>query len=377
MADFDGDSAPDIALVRSGRLALLDGATGGMLFDGALPGSGSGGPPTIADFDGDGNIEVGVAMADFYSVHRPNFSTEELELVWQTPNHDFSSSVTGSTVFDFEGDGRAEVVYNDECFLWVFDGVTGEIRFATPTTSFTATEASLVADVDGDAHAELLMISNGASPTNWKCNISPWTEPDPVTGRPAWEPPAGQDRFRGLTLFADAANSWVGTRTLWNQHTYHVSNICDGSGDVCGATSSYGDIPSREASNWDISFLNNFRQNIQGQGIFNAPDPTVTLQVACTTPSTLFATLRNAGSAPLPPDVEIGFYNAAGILLGTSKTTGRVYPGQTETVQFSAPELNIVDSYEARIHADPATAPFRECRDDNNNSGLASAICIE
>ena len=52
-------------------------------------------------------------------------------------------------MFDFEGDGKAEVIYGDECFLWVFDGTTGAVRFAAPHTSFTGTEASLVADVPG------------------------------------------------------------------------------------------------------------------------------------------------------------------------------------------------------------------------------------
>jgi hypothetical protein len=54
-----------------------------------------------------------------------------IDVVWQVQNHDLSSSVTGSSVFDFEGDGKAEVIYADECFLWVFDGQTGAVRFAT------------------------------------------------------------------------------------------------------------------------------------------------------------------------------------------------------------------------------------------------------
>ena len=119
----------------------------------ALGGGGDGGPPTVADFDGDGFVEIGVAQKNYYYVVKPNYDKNELEILWQTRNHDFSSSVTGSTVFDFEGDGAAEVVYNDECFLWVYDGKTGEVKFATPTTSFTVTEASLVADIDGDGRA--------------------------------------------------------------------------------------------------------------------------------------------------------------------------------------------------------------------------------
>ena len=38
---------------------------------------------------------------------------------------DHSSSATGSSVFDFEEDGYAEVVYNDETMLRIYDGETG------------------------------------------------------------------------------------------------------------------------------------------------------------------------------------------------------------------------------------------------------------
>jgi len=46
------------------------------------------------------------------------------------------------------------VIYADECWLWVYSGATGAVRLALPHTSFTGTEASLVADVDGDGNAD-------------------------------------------------------------------------------------------------------------------------------------------------------------------------------------------------------------------------------
>jgi len=156
---------------------VLDGATGDTLFKQiALERGGSGGPPTVADFDGDGKPEIGVATKKFYNVVEPNDATGALQPLWKATNHDLSSSVTGSTVFDFEADGSAEVIYADECFLWVYDGKTGAVRFATQTTSFTATEAPIVADVDGDGKAEIVMVSNGVDPSGsgWKCDIVLW-----------------------------------------------------------------------------------------------------------------------------------------------------------------------------------------------------------
>jgi hypothetical protein len=57
------------------------------------------GPPTIADYDGDGAPEVGVAGGAAYVVFDGDGA-----LLWQMPTQDLSSSVTGSSVFDFNGD---------------------------------------------------------------------------------------------------------------------------------------------------------------------------------------------------------------------------------------------------------------------------------
>jgi hypothetical protein len=108
--DFNGDGKAEIVFVGKGKLWVVNGATGKTMAGPlTLPGTGSGGPPTVADFDGDGRAEVGVAMANFYSVIRVDLDkSPKLSLLWKQVNHDMSSSVTGSTVFDFEGDGRAE-----------------------------------------------------------------------------------------------------------------------------------------------------------------------------------------------------------------------------------------------------------------------------
>ena len=106
VADFTADGLPEVVVVRSGNLRVLDGATGDILLGPHdIPGNGSGGPPTIADFNGDGEPEIGVAMQNFYSMMKPDFANNTFADLWSTPNHDNSSSVTGSSVFDFEGDG--------------------------------------------------------------------------------------------------------------------------------------------------------------------------------------------------------------------------------------------------------------------------------
>lgn len=384
VGDFDGDTKPEIVLVGAGKLSILDAATGqNKLPTITLPGTGAGGPPTVADFDGDKKAEIGVAQQNFYTMLKPDFAANTVGVAWSVPNHDLSSSVTGSSVFDFEGDGRAEVIYADECFLWVYDGQTGATRFATPHTSFTATEASLVADVDGDGRSEIVMVSNGADPSanGWKCNMAPWNQPDPVTGRPAWAPPAGATAYRGVAVFGDKANSWVGTRTLWNQHTYHVTNICDDRDSACPAPNVYGSIPLSEAKNWTLPWLNNFRQNVQDKGIFDAPDATLSLYVECSAPLLADISVRNIGLASLPAGANVGVFqldSGTEVLVGQGTTTQTLFPGQTEKVVVTlSGQSGKTSEYIARILIDPMNPTFHECREDNNASEPQKPACVQ
>jgi predicted alpha/beta superfamily hydrolase len=262
VADFDGDGNPDVVLVGTGQVWILEGATGVTKFGPvSLPGAGSGGPPVIADFDGDGRPEIGVATAATYLVLKPNLVTRVLSPLWQNATHDLSSSVTGSIAFDFDGSGRASVVYSDECFLWVFDGATGAVRFAASHTSFTGTEEPIVADVDGDGKAEIVMVSNGADPSAWGC-LDASNTPVSLNGV-TWQPGPGPGQaYRGITVFGSAGNLWAGAPVMWNQHTFHVTNVNDATNGLYPSLS-YGAIPRSEVGNWSASGLNNFRQNVQ------------------------------------------------------------------------------------------------------------------
>jgi hypothetical protein len=379
VGDFDKDGTPEAVLVAQGKLWILNGATGAAVLGPiTLPGAGSGGPPTVADFDGDGKPEIGVAKATFYSVAKPNFPNSTINILWQIPNHDYSSSVTSSTVFDFEGDGKAEVIYGDECFLWVFNGATGSVRFAAPHTSFTGTEASLLADVDGDGHAEMLMVSNGSDPSAsfLKCMDS-LGKPVTMNGQ-TWAPGPAAKAYRGLQLFGDTSSSWVGTRTLWSEHTYHVTNICDDRDNACGSPNIYGSVPTIETKNWTLGWLNNFRQNVQDKGIFNAPDAVVALGVDCTSPVVAHVSVRNIGEAGLPAGVNAGVFITPGdVQVGQVTTTKTLLPGQSQELDVNLPApASAQDLFYAQILLDLQRPKFHECREDNDKSDIAKAPCV-
>lgn len=380
IADLDGDGRPEVVLVASSRIIALNGRTG-MLFCGIdptdtacqadpamrtqpldIPGgsiSNRGGPPTIADFDADGRPEIGVAGGYAYTVYDLNRTGENivqpagdpvpnsgaLFRIWSHDTQDLSSNATGSSVFDFQGDGAAEVVYADECYMRVYSGVDGTVQLELENPSATIHEYPLVVDVDADGNSEILIVANEKV-----CD-----------GMPA---------RHGLYVYGDANDEWVPTRRVWTQHTYHVTN----------ATSD-GNVPMVENDNWTTSGLNNYRQNVQGDGVFNAPDLTVGVSIGLSQCNSgfidLLARVSNLGALGVPPGVDVHFYqgaDATGTHLGTGTTTVPLLPGASTIVSLTVPAPTEPTDYFVETDSNPATT-VAECDDTNNTDLTTQAAC--
>lgn len=362
VADFNGDGTGEIAVIDTSthtlylwrvNPAMPNGAEiirQGININGVLPacsGDTGGGPPTIADFNGDGTPDVGVAAGVGYAVFdgadllNPAIANEDT-LMWLTPAQDCSSRRTGSSVFDFDGNGSAEVVYGDEQYLRIYDGATGVIVLQECNTTGTLEEYPVVADVDNDGHADIVIISN--SYHSIVC-------------------PDDGSQQSGLRVFGD--DQWVRTRRIWNQHPYHVTNIEED-----------GSVPVAETTNWSVDRLNNFRQNVQPEGEFSAPDLVATVIGICSPDEFgAIARVRNLGRAAVPAGVPVGFYEgdptAGGSLLGTLSTTKILYPAEAQDltliVEDPAPELMLGNS-EVWVVVDDGMPPhpWIECRTQNN-----------
>lgn len=343
VADFFDDGMPDVVVVHEGAVSIRRGNDGTVVWGPeTLPGGGRGGPPTVADFDGDLLPEIGIAGATRYVVFDPDSVTPVL---WQSATQDASSNVTGSSVFDFDGDGRAEVVYNDECFMRVYAGADGTVLAQVEQNSHTLIEYPLIVDVDADGNAEIVFAGNSA--VNACGRAAP-----PYTGLQA-----------GIRVFRDAADNWVGTRPVWNEHTYHVTNV-------------YQDlrIPAAEVPNW--TRFNSFRQNSQS---FDAPDlqsSELTFD-ATSCPSTLVlrARIHNRGAVTVGAGLAVTFYlgtpAAPGRAVATVRTTASIPPGGSEVVSAPytplAAELGLAVPF--FVDADDVgdgTGENNECLEDNN-----------
>jgi hypothetical protein len=386
------DSKPEIVTVNTGasdQVQLRSGQDGSLIWSKTLPvdghplftaaqcdGKNGGGPPTVADFDGDGVPEIATAGACFYVVYDTDGT-----LLWKHPSQDFSSRVTGSSVFDFQGDGKAEVVYADECFIRVYDGAgngdgTTDVLFKRAHTSGTTRELPVVVDVDSDFHAEIVLISNDYSGVGNTCAAN-WSDFNALGGQE-----------RGILVIEDSQNRWVATRPVWNQHAYHVTNVCDGvDPNLCqGRANRPGAIPVQRPENWELSYLNNFRQNVQGEGLFNAPDLAVTnLKTGCNGDTVdLEITVGNLGSRGVRAGVDVSVYvteSGTEQHLVTLQTTQDLPPGGRETLAYQwadAPDLQGADITVRAVADEDADGnqQHNECVEDNNEIvDEASCIC--
>ncbi len=228
VANFDGDPAPEIILMNPQGINLLE-HDGTVVWQDQRP---TGDPPTpftawlkpgtVHDFDGDGVSEFATGSANNYTVYEIDAAGPTI--LWQAPVLDASGSA-GGTAFDFDGDGIAEAMYADETQLFVFDG-TGSPLLTAPRQSGTILEYPVVADIDNDGSAEILVVSN-------------------------FQPAAGG--APALQAIRDVDDRWIQARRIWNQHTYHVTNVRED-----------GTIPAAEPRHWEQ--LNTFRTNAQIEG---------------------------------------------------------------------------------------------------------------
>lgn len=261
-----------------------------------------GGPPTISDFDNDGIPDVGIATMYYYNVVNGNpdlvgaANTNTKRMLWATKSKDESSFTTGSSVFDFNGDGQGEAVFADEYTLYMADGQTGKKYYlAKNHQSPTLREYPIVVDVDNDNHAEIIVASaRYAQSNNW----------------------------RGITTLKSVTNDWASAGPIWNQHAYFQTNVLP-NGSIPQYMSRHYYVDAECSNSNSAKFTstpcriqrsrNSFRQAafkaLNGTNV--APDLEPSIELACTsdvcgsvTSKDVYVHIENHGSASLTMDVQ-------------------------------------------------------------------------
>jgi hypothetical protein len=431
------DGIAEIAVVQNGKV-VVQTVAGRVVFGPVnLPNGGSGGPPTVGDFDKDGRAELACAGYGAYTVFdpdcrgTPNQSTcpslTTTGILWSQPSQDYSSSSTGSSIFDFEGDGSAEAVYADECFARVYEGATGEVIYSQYHTSCTWYENPVVADVDRDFQSELIVPSNTNCSKYSTCNGNYAKLPgtnlamDPlfkgIRCKVATDCPSGNcnagfcrcqndtdcggnDSYRcgppvsgtpgsgnvcrsvilgevsGIRVYRDIQDRWVDSRTIWNQHAYSVTNINDD-----------GTIPATGVwqKNWTIPGMNNFRQNQQGTLNPSAvPDLTSNLAngIQCEANNLVVqAQVCNRGTKQVGAGVNVAVYlgnpQNGGKLGCVAQTPKVLYIGTCETVSctITPKPTSEVDLYVVADNDGTGQGSYVECFDQNNWAVIKSVFC--
>jgi hypothetical protein len=349
-------------------------------------------------------------------------------ILWSTKSQDHSSNITGSSVFDFPGAGTPEVVYADECFARVFSGFDGTVLFSQYHSSCTWIENPVVADVDGDFHSEIVVPSNLACGTGTagipctgsldangvdadfvgaqcqtdtdcistscvsgycRCTTSaqcctlnddamcieagtqcvPPPTGTPGTGNTCRAPhPHG---LQGIRVYKDAKDRWVQSRQIWSQHAYAVTHI-----------SETGTVPTTSTwtSNWTTAGLNNFRQNVPGEGSGN-PIGDVTAQAGpfftCSGGQAVFQEpVCNRGTAPIGAGVPVGFY-VAGAKVCSATTSTALDVGQCENVSCtwaSSPTSQGAEVNVSVVADDGETTA--ECDTTNDKGVVENVFCL-
>ena len=371
-ADINGDGKIDVAFIdRTGTLTVWTPTTNAVL--GTVTGLGTTPSyPFIGDIDnvkesnGKKYLEIVINTAGSLKAYK--YTGSGFALKW-TLTHSDSSGATSLTLFDFNNDGKVEVVYRDQTVLRIFDGSPNgtltNANLLTPAIncgSGTLQEAPIVADVTGTGSASIIVCGH---PTSGSAN----------TGE--------------IMVIGGGDSPWVSAPKVWNQQMYSPLLVNQ---DLT--------IPTRVKSPM-LSFTNCDNEVVQMYNggpmqaplvsntsyciIDQAPDVYVMSEGSSITVAgsqvTFNIKIGNKGSAAASANTPIYFYrdailNNAANKLGVVNLGVALEVGQTTVVTKTFTVGATAVNYFARIMDDgvsfPATGAFSDCDVANNTLALVS-----
>ena len=378
LADFDLDGNLDVVTIANNyTLYIWNPRTNTTLASYNTGSSGQRGPLFIGDVDGNGVPDIGYCRPNAVDMLSYD-GTTTLALEWTLSTSD-GSGETSLTMFDFDQNGVQEIIYRDETDLRIINGSNGSATNITtfPAESSTGNEGPVVADVDGDNEAEIIVTSEG------------------TTGN--------GDRISMIEVFESDQNAWASARKVWNQFAYFNVNINDDL-TIPTAQADHGDQYFTSSNNCPSTFrsrpLNSF--NVQstvysddGCPVSYLPDAEIVIDQAIyvnavNTLTLTYDILNRADGRVLPANTDVSFYvgNPYSDPTATRKTTVQT-PSAIEPFSGVFGEVVVLtginegdyvygvvndDGSENPVFELPVTS-VGECNYENNIAGIqASAI---
>ena len=228
----------------------------------------------VGDATGDGSPDL-CAFID-HTVSLTDLDGEEL---WATK--DQLSIAGGCAMADLDADGVYEVIAWGTGGLFIYDGPTGaRLAAVTDIQTWSTFNPPLIADVDGDGGAEIV-----------------------VTGE--WAAEEGCCHQDHLFILGPTSGRWAKTRPVWNQWGYDITSIRDD-----------GTIVSFPFPNWQI--YNSYRAQPAHDGAH--PDLRIAATDACASECAAGGTIRLAVQVSNSGSVEASAGALVRLLTWTAAT---------------------------------------------------------
>lgn len=257
---------------------------------------GGGSAPTVADIDSDGHTDIVFSTTDRLIALEADGSVK-----WSITINDPSSGVSGVSIFDLDGNGMKEIIYADQFNLHIFSGDNGDTLSQIQVGNGTLAEIPVIADVDNDNQAEIIVAANNY-----------------------WNP----SYTKGILVFGASDSSWFNTRKIWNQYGYHITNISD---DFS--------VPRSEENSWIAS--GTYRSNvlIPFTGCYDVSASYVRIN-ASNLPGSAEVTVRIGNGGLLPvPEINVALYDgnpaSGGTFISRKTITGSIESGTFNEVTFA------------------------------------------
>lgn len=345
------------------------------------------GIPFIGDIDGDGRIEIITLISGNTLSNSSGFRARKYDETASTSatafvdfwniSHTDQSGSTGMTLFDFNLDGIAEIVYRDEKSLRIINGskkshITGADTIVYTLSSFksyseTSLEYPIVVDIYNNGSSAILVTSD--------------------TGDTRSVP--SQNNYTGqayIDIFAsDPVTPWAPARKVWNQYSYNPVNVNEDLTIPARPISIATTLPGNDGilgTADDVRPFNNVMQqqtmlNSNGTQLWLAADiiPDPSLQSILYTGDDVDITLGivNIGAATFTNPLKYTIYknsvNPTNII-GTYSENTPIFAGDTLPVTANISNISTFLPFNKliiRVNDDGTTFPIHyECKTTNN-----------